>query len=372
VYPGLAVAEAVAAAAPFPCRFFWIGSRSGMERAIVEGAGEAFPGGLGFYGVSAGKLRRNFSLKNAADAFRVGAGFLEARSLLARERPAILFSKGGFVSVPPCAAARSLGIPVFSHESDYSPGLATRINSAFSERVFLPYEETRRFFPAKTQSRLAVSGNPVRRVFSQANAGKGRAFLGLGEGAGADERILLALGGSQGSAEINGLVKRCLPALTKTYTVVHQTGERGGGCEGGPRYMPFPYIREELPHVIAAAELVLCRSGAGTLWECAFLGKPLVLVPLRGSGTRGDQEENARLAAAAGAARVMEAGFTPEDLSRAVQALGEDAPGRRAMSEAAIRFARGESAASGDGRPEGAAAFIASEIIKRVKGRLDA
>ena len=125
IYPGLAVASWLAKS--FSCRIFWIGSNTGMDRAIVEGAG------LEFMGIPTGKLRRYFSFKNFLDLFRIVAGFFSARSILKREKPALLFSKGGFVSVPPCGAAKSLGIPVFTHESDYSPGLATKINSRFAE-----------------------------------------------------------------------------------------------------------------------------------------------------------------------------------------------------------------------------------------------
>ncbi|GAB6392957.1 MAG: UDP-N-acetylglucosamine--N-acetylmuramyl-(pentape ptide) pyrophosphoryl-undecaprenol N-acetylglucosamine transferase [Treponematales bacterium] len=355
VYPGLAVAAALAER--LPCRLFWIGSDRGMERSIVEGAAAGFPGGIGFFAVPSGKLRRCFSLKNFTDLFRVAAGFFAALGILRRERPALLFSKGGFVSVPPCAAAAVLGIPVFSHESDFSPGLATKINAVFSERVFLAYEETRRFFRGKARAKLAAAGNPVRPEFSRASAANGRAFLGLGDG----ERVLLVLGGSQGSAEINGAVERCLPELTKVYTVVHQTGAghgaAAGAAGGGPgRYLPFEYIQDEMPHVIAAAELVLCRSGAGTLWECAALGKPLLLAPLQGSGSRGDQVENAAFFAGAGAAVVLKAGFGAGDLAAAVTALAGDEGKRRAMALAASKIAG-----------TGAAAAIAEEIAERVQ-----
>jgi UDP-N-acetylglucosamine--N-acetylmuramyl-(pentapeptide) pyrophosphoryl-undecaprenol N-acetylglucosamine transferase len=298
IYPGIAVATRLRAL--IPCRVFWIGADTGMDRTIVEEAG------LEFFGVPAGKLRRSASLKNISDAFRVAAGFFAARKLLAREGPALLFSKGGFVSVPPCAAAASLGIPVYGHESDLTPGLATRINIRFTERLFIPYERTAGFFPRAARGKLDVSGNPVRPEFDQADAAKGRAFLGIGEGAAGGEgraRVLLVLGASQGSMEVNALVRAALPELTKHYIVVHQTGERDpGDVPASERYRPYAYFREELPHVIAAADLVVCRGGAGTLWECAALNKPMIIIPLRGSGTRGDQVENARMFEEAGAA----------------------------------------------------------------------
>jgi len=328
VYPGLAVAQTLVQR--FPCRLFWIGGNRGMERAIVEAASPSFPGGIPFFGVPSGKLRRYFSLRNVGDVFRVAGGFFAARRILRKEKPALLFSKGGFVSVPPCAAAASLGIPVFSHESDYSPGLATRINARFSDKIFVTYQETARFIHKKYFPRICCSGHPVRPEFFLADPLKGRAFLGIPEG----EPILLILGGSQGSGEINALVEKTLPELTRVYRVVHQTGDSTDRSSfRTSRYLPFRYLREEMPQVLAAADLVLCRSGAGTLWECAVLRKPMVLIPLRGSGTRGDQVENARVFSDADAAVVMPEGFTSEDLVGTIKALAGDEPRRKALSK---------------------------------------
>jgi UDP-N-acetylglucosamine--N-acetylmuramyl-(pentapeptide) pyrophosphoryl-undecaprenol N-acetylglucosamine transferase len=324
IYPGLAVAAHLRPR----YRVFWIGSRTGMDRTLVEGAG------LEFFGIPAGRLRRYVSLKTIPDAFRVAAGFFAARKILKKERPALLFSKGGFVSVPPCAAAASLGIPVFTHESDYSPGLATRLNARFVRRgpglIFTACEDTAAFFPPDLRNRVRVCGNPVRPEFRAADPRRGRAFLGLGD----DARILLVLGGSQGAGEINRLVRESLGELTRRYTVVHQTGPgKEAGAEARPGYLPFPYINEELPHVMAAAELVLGRSGAGTVWESAALGLPLVLIPLRGPGTRGDQVENARFFERAGAALVLQAA-EPAALVRAAASLAEDETKRRDMAAA--------------------------------------
>jgi UDP-N-acetylglucosamine--N-acetylmuramyl-(pentapeptide) pyrophosphoryl-undecaprenol N-acetylglucosamine transferase len=324
-----------------------------MDRAIVEGAG------IKFYGIPSGKFRRYGSLQNLTDLFRIAAGFIAARRILKSEKPALLFSKGGFVSVPPCAAAASLRIPLFSHESDYSPGLATRLNSRFAEKIFIPYNESWAFFSDALRRKLEVSGNPIRPLFWEACAAKGRAFLGIPP----EERILLVLGGSQGSREINELVEKSLPGLLEGYTVVHQTGEQGAEPGGGAgrnlpgRYLPYAYMGDELPHVIAAAELVFCRSGAGTLWECGALGKPMVLLPLRGSGTRGDQVENARIFRDAGAALVLEGDPRPEDLVRLVRELAGNEEKRKAMAEGAARIA------GYDG-----ARIIAAAVLKRIEG----
>jgi UDP-N-acetylglucosamine--N-acetylmuramyl-(pentapeptide) pyrophosphoryl-undecaprenol N-acetylglucosamine transferase len=311
-----------------------------MDRSIVEDAG------LEFFGVPSGKLRRYVSLRNLLDVFKIVAGFFAARRILKREKPALLFSKGGFVSVPPCAAAASLGIPVFTHESDYSPGLATRINARFAARIFTAYEATAYFLAPAFREKAVVSGNPVRSAFRNASADAGRAFLGLGPG----ERILLVLGGSQGAREINELVRECLPALTKHYTVVHQTGPNQDWDLGAAeRYRPYPYIREELPQVLAAAELVLGRSGAGTVWEAAAAGKPMALIPLRGSGTRGDQVENAAFFGKAGAAVILGGEGSPAETAAAlretVAALVENDGMRNAMAAASARIGNADGAA---------------------------
>ena len=342
IYPGLAVAEKLKNLLGQGCRIIWIGSTRGKDRAIVEGASPssvASPSSMAleFFGIPAGKLRRYFTLRTIPDSFRVAAGFFAARSILKKQRVQLLFSKGGFVSVPPCAAAASLGIPVFTHESDFSPGLATRLNLRFVRRtggrVFTAYEDTAAFLPAALRGRVTVSGNPVRPVFRSADPVKGRAFLGLA----ADERLLVVLGGSQGAQELNALVRASLDNLRRHYTVLHQYGpEQEWDMPKTERYIPLPYINEEMPHVLAAAELVVGRSGAGTVWESAAVGKPMILIPLSGSGTRGDQVENARFFERAGAAQVLlGADANGENLSRLVSALAEDPLKRSAMADAA-------------------------------------
>jgi UDP-N-acetylglucosamine--N-acetylmuramyl-(pentapeptide) pyrophosphoryl-undecaprenol N-acetylglucosamine transferase len=143
IYPGLAVASYLKKILPY--RIFWIGSGNGMDRAIIEGSG------IEFFGIPSGKLRRYFSMRNFFDAFKIVAGFFAARKILKREGADLLFSKGGFVSVPPCAAASSMKIPVLTHESDFSPGLATRLNTRFAEKVFVPYKESAAFFTGRAE-----------------------------------------------------------------------------------------------------------------------------------------------------------------------------------------------------------------------------
>jgi len=335
IYPGLAAASVLKKLLGGGLRLFWIGSSAGMDRSIVEEAG------IEFFGIPSGKLRRYFSLKTAVDIFKVAAGFFAARRILKKQKARLLFSKGGFVSVPPCAAAASLNIPVFTHESDFSPGLATRINTRFVPRtgggIFTAYEDTVNFFPKAVRDRITVCGNPVRGEFKNADAAKGRFFLGVKD----DARILLVLGGSQGAREINELVRASLPQLTEIYTVVHQVGPNQAWDIGpSEKYKPFAYIKEEMPDIMAAAELVMGRSGAG-IWEWAVCGKPMLLIPLSGSGTRGDQVENARYFEKKAAAQVLSGeNVNPHELIKAVKALSQDSEKRENMAAASLMIGK--------------------------------
>ncbi|MDR2535732.1 MAG: undecaprenyldiphospho-muramoylpentapeptide beta-N-acetylglucosaminyltransferase [Treponema sp.] len=328
IYPGLAVASYLQKQGN--CRIFWLGSDKGMDKSVVESAG------IEFFGIPAGKLRRYFTLQNISDLFKIGAGFFAARKILRREKPCLLFSKGGFVSVPPCLAAASLGISVFTHESDFSPGLATKINLRVAQKIFVAYQETGAFLKPSYKNKIIVSGNPVRPEFKNPDPIKGRNFLKVKEW----ERILLVLGASQGSQQINELIKATLPELTKHYTVIHQVGPNSQwNLKAGEKYRAYPFFKDEMPHVLAAAELVLSRSGAGTIWECATVGRPMVLIPLSGSGTRGDQVENARFFEKAGAAISLTGDkVSPENLIKTILSLEADEESRNRMAEASARI----------------------------------
>jgi UDP-N-acetylglucosamine--N-acetylmuramyl-(pentapeptide) pyrophosphoryl-undecaprenol N-acetylglucosamine transferase len=254
--------------------------------------------------------------------------------LLARLKPRLVFSKGGYVSVPPVAAARLLGIPTVTHESDVDPGLATRINARFSDHLLLSYEQSRRYFAADAVTAISVTGNPVRVDLAHADARKGRQAVGaVGE-----KPILLALGGSQGALELNELLQRNLDRLTRRFFVVHQMGSRNFRDSAVPGYRPVAFFQDEYPHVLAAADVVLCRAGAGTLWELAALEKPAVLLPLRHGGSRGDQIRNAEAFAEAGAAVVLEPGPSDEVFVNTVLELSANPERRAAMAVAAGRF----------------------------------
>lgn len=364
VYPGLAVADRLR---DLPgIRVVWVGSASGLESRLVRRHG------LPFYSVPAGKLRRYLSLKNLADVFRILAGFFAALRIYRRLRPSFVFSKGGYVSVPPVAAARFAGIPVATHESDLAPGLATRLNTPFADRIFVPYEETARAIlrsvtgrasarglgrlifgrRSPVSDRVVVSGNPVRSDLASAGASAGRRHFGVPD----SMHLLLVMGGSQGAAQLNSALAEIAADLPENLAVVHQTGPGKPVAVTRAHYHVVEYLGPEYPHVLAAADLVVSRAGAGALWELARVGVPSILVPLV-DGSRGDQIGNAELFARAGAAVVLDhRDFSPGRLLQEVRALVRDTELRQEMSR------RVRSLAPGD-----AAGTIADYIMSRLR-----
>jgi len=329
VFPGIAVAEELGR------RVLWIGSQNGVEKKLAEDAG------IAFRGIPAGKLRRYFSLRNVSDIGRIISAVFAAVRILKKEKPAFLFSKGGFVSVPPVVAARLCGIPSYTHESDFDPGLATRINLVFCEKVLVSFADTVDFLPARFRQKAIVTGNPVRRAIYDADARRGRRYLGCDP----STQVILVLGGSQGSSFINGLIAASLDRLVPRFFVVHQTGAQDYSPSTLRNYLPAAFFSAELPDIIAAADLVICRSGANTLAELAALGRPSILIPLS-SGSRGDQLRNAEVFRARGAAHVLQEGeATADTLLSMVCALLGDAGrlgemGRKARSLGAGRPAK--------------------------------
>jgi UDP-N-acetylglucosamine--N-acetylmuramyl-(pentapeptide) pyrophosphoryl-undecaprenol N-acetylglucosamine transferase len=342
VYPVLAVLDELP-----PIRVVWIGSGSQLERRILEGRK------LRYYGIPTGKLRRYFSLQNIVDLFKIAAGFFVSLLILLREKPNLVFSKGGYVSVPPVAAARLLGIPSLTHESDLRPGLATRINARFADRVLVSFPGSDRYFDERFRSKVVHTGNPIRKMLLSGDGQIGRAWFGCP----ANQPLLLVLGGSLGAASINRLVLEALELLRMDAFIVHQMGaEQFGESKAQSNYHPASYFHDELAHVFAAADLVLCRAGANTLWELAALGKPSILIPLPRGSSRGDQIENAAFFEEAGAAVVLQQkGLTPERLAEVVLHLIGNAGKLERMGRRALKL----------GRPD-AAGRIAQLILRSV------
>jgi len=284
VIPTLAVAAALKKAAP-QAELYYVGSRQSIEERLAIAAG------IPFHAVTVGKLRRYFSLQNVIDAIKVPIGVLQAVLLLRQLQPDIVFAKGGYVSVPVAVAAGWLKIPLITHESDVTPGLATKINARYAAQVCVSFEETKRYLK---KNNVVHTGNPVRPA---GNAARGRKFLGFGN----RKPILLVTGGSSGAAFLNMLVETDLTEILRAANLVWITGGKA------PRFRranckQFDFLGEEYPDVLAASTLVLTRAGANSLFELAMAKKPALLIPLPCSGSRGDQILNGRYFARAGAA----------------------------------------------------------------------
>ncbi len=334
VYPGLAVIERLRGR--WNGRIVWIGSGKDVERLAVEGAG------IEFFPIPSGKLRRSLSFRNLTDVFRIIAGYFAARKLLAELSPLLVFSKGGYVSVPPCMAAASLGIPVFTHESDLTPGLATRLNARRADTILVSWERTLAYLPVAQRSKASVVGNPVRAAIGNGDRAKGLAWLDFGT----DLPVVLVLGGSQGARQVNELIAAILPKLDGLARIAHQTGPGHAPCRPADAgYKGFEFVRGELADVLAASDIIVGRAGAGTLWEGAAAGKPMIFIPLAGSGSRGDQVDNARMLEEAGAAvSLTGADATQEALLAALLPLIGSSEKRRTMANAAQKTARPDAA----------------------------
>ena len=346
VYPGIAVLQALQASQDRQFRYVWIGSETGIERSIAEGLG------LEYRAISTGKLRRYFAWKNVTDLIQIFKGYFQARRHLKELKPVFVFSKGGFVSVPPVRAARSLKIPVYSHESDLDPGLATRLNLTSSRVVFCAYRESVKYFPAAAQSRVRVTGNPVRRELMAGDPKWIRTAWNVPAGA----KILLVLGGSLGARQVNQLVAQSLQALEGRVFVVHQTGNQWEALADSPWYVSRPFFSTEMPDLYAGADVILGRAGAGTLWEAAATGVPLILLPL-GAGSRGDQVRNAELFATRGAAVILGPQDGPDELLAAVEGLLSDTGARTTALRALADF-----------DAQGAADRITNELLAQLSG----
>lgn len=261
----------------------YIGSYSGMEKHLIEEQN------IPYYGISSGKLRRYLNAKNFTDPFRVIKGFFQARSLLKKLAPNVVFSKGGFVSVPVVLAAGTLRIPAIIHESDMTPGLANKLAIPAAYRVCCNFPETLQFLPA---GKAVLTGSPIR---AELLTGKKNAGLSLC-GFTSDKPVLLVIGGSTGSKVINDAVREILNDLLLDYQIIHLCGKGNldPSLNTTDGYAQFEYANQELCDLFAAADIVISRAGANAICELLALHKPNILIPLSASASRGDQILNAR------------------------------------------------------------------------------
>lgn len=262
----------------------YIGSSDGIEKTIIT---QNFPS-LPYYEISNGKLRRYFSIKNFSDPFKVLYGTMQAARVLKKVKPALVFSKGGFVSVPVVIAAKLANIPVVIHESDITPGLANKIASSFAKHIFTVFEETLKYLPAEKASSI---GAIIRPDLLSGNSFKAEELTGFR----AEKETIIIMGGSQGAAKINEAIYENIDALTKKYQIIHLCGKGNLNTSliGKPNYIAFEYVTSELPHLLKISNYVITRAGSNSIFEFLELKKPMLLIPLSIHASRGDQVLNA-------------------------------------------------------------------------------
>lgn len=261
----------------------YIGSYNGMEKGLIEEQG------IPYYGISSGKLRRYHDWKNFSDPFRVVKGYGQAVRYMKKLKPDVVFSKGGFVSVPVVLAARLCRVPAIIHESDITPGLANRLAIPKADKVCCNFPETLKYLP---EGKAVLTGSPIRQELLHGDPEKALKYCGFTSH---DKPVLLIVGGSLGSKKINEAVRSVLPELLEDFQIIHLCGK--GNVEqhlqGIVGYAQFEYAKEELTDMFALSDLVISRAGANAICELLALHKPNILIPLSAAASRGDQLLNA-------------------------------------------------------------------------------
>lgn len=289
----------------------YIGSYDGIEKKLISDFD------IPYTGISTGKFRRYLDVKNLTDPFRVIKGFGEARKFLKQYKPDVVFSKGGFVSVPVVRAAASLGIPCIIHESDMTPGLANKLCIPVAAKVCCNFPETLKMLPT---GKAVLTGSPIREELAKGNKLAGLDLCGFT----ANKPVILVMGGSLGAANVNKAVREALPRLLENFQVVHLCGKDkvDNLLLNTPGYKQFEYIKSELKDLFAMTDVVISRAGANAICELLALKKPNILIPLPASSSRGDQILNAKSFEAQGFSIVIdEDDLTKELLVKKVHEL---------------------------------------------------
>ena len=271
--------------------------------------------GIPYHGISSGKLRRYFDPKNFSDPFKVMKGYLEASHMIRKLKPDIVFSKGGFVSVPVVLAAKRRRVPVIIHESDLTPGLANKICIPAATKVCCNFPETLKHLP---ENKAVLTGSPIRQELFSGKKEEGLRLCGFDD----SKPVLLVMGGSLGAVAINNAIRENLDELLKQFQIIHLCG-RGHydtSLDGKNGYKQFEYAKKELTHLFAATDLIISRAGANAICELLALKKPNILIPLPASQSRGDQLLNAASFEKSGYSYVLqEEELTSNTLLKAVQ-----------------------------------------------------
>lgn len=287
-------------------KIYYIGSKNGIERELAKN--------LPYYPISTGKLRRYLDFKNITDMVRVIKGITEAISALGNIKPDIVFSKGGFVSVPVVIGAWLLKIPIIVHESDISFGLANKIGAHFAAHICVA-------FPELNGKNTTLTGTPIRKELFNGSKEIGLAYTSFTR----NLPVLLVMGGSSGSVSINKTIKESLPLLLPNFNIIHICGKNNASNLKAEGYIQYEYINKQLANIFALCDVVISRSGANALQEFLALKKPNLLIPLPKNISRGDQIQNAQSYKKMGYSIVLEEHeLTPEILLKKIIYLYEN------------------------------------------------
>ncbi|ASE34187.1 undecaprenyldiphospho-muramoylpentapeptide beta-N-acetylglucosaminyltransferase [Mammaliicoccus sciuri] len=274
----------------------YIGSKNGIEKEMITDSAKDTK----YIPISSGKLRRYLSFENLKDVFKVLKGVYDARKVLKKEKPDLVFSKGGFVSVPVIIAAKSLKIPSIVHESDVTPGLANKISMKFANKMYTTFEETLKYVPKEKSDYI---GAIIREDLKDGSKEEGYQLTGFND----QLPVLLIMGGSLGSKALNKAIRDNLDYLTKKYQIIHLTGK--GHVDQNIKnanYVQYEFVSNELMHFYAITDTVISRAGANAIYEFATLKLPMLLIPLGLDQSRGDQIDNAKIFEKNGYAKVLQ------------------------------------------------------------------
>ncbi|MCF7944280.1 MAG: UDP-N-acetylglucosamine--N-acetylmuramyl-(pentapeptide) pyrophosphoryl-undecaprenol N-acetylglucosamine transferase [Spirochaetia bacterium] len=315
----------------------WICSSAESDKAFMNSLS------IPYISIPAGKLRRYSSFRNLTDIGKILAGSIKSLFILMLKRPNCVFSKGGYVSVPVVFAAWICHIPVVSHESDISPGLATRINAYFSKTICLPVKESYVYLSKKNQTKAVICGNPIRFPVTDHIGSRDAELWKIKKEVKnyfsfpPDSILVFVTGGSQGASSLNTLIWQVLSKIPKNICLIHSLGKNETRQPPKfPNYVSFPYIHEMYEKFLKSSHMVISRAGANTIWEQAFFKKPMILVPLGNLASRGEQKTNAHFFMENRAAIVVENTDGTEALLHAILSLSNNLEETESMGERAF------------------------------------
>lgn len=279
----------------------YIGSKNGIEKEIIK------KNNIPYFAISSGKLRRYFDVKNFSDPFKVLKGVFEAKKIISKEKPDVIFSKGGFVSVPVVIAASMKKIPVVAHESDITPGLANKLASPFCDKLCVTFRESLKYIKG---DKGVLTGSPIRQEILNGSKLKGLSKCGFS----GEKEVIFIMGGSLGSKVVNDVIRDNIDTLLEEFDIIHICGKGNvdESLKDKKGYVQFEYVNEELPDLMTAADYIISRAGSNSIFEFLALKKPTLLIPLSRKASRGDQILNAESFRKEGYSLVLE----EEDITR--------------------------------------------------------